>query len=78
MAPGLMGNIGQIAGVHNITNYMILDSKSCVCSIVAARAVGFSTASRGPVVRDWGRQQWQPNLVVCKFLGLIAGTQVQW
>lgn len=40
VAPGLMGNISQVAGVHNITNYMILDSKSCVCSIVAARAVG--------------------------------------
>lgn len=65
VAPGFMGNIGQVAGVHNITNYMILDSKSCVCSTVAARVVGvFNSIKRSS---DEGLGQ---ATVAAKFSGM--------
>lgn len=38
--PGLVDNVGQVAGVHDITDCMIPDSKSCFFPMVAARAVG--------------------------------------
>lgn len=44
------GIVGQIAGVHNITHCMILDSKSCVWSMVTSRAVEvFNRVNRSSV-----------------------------